>query len=50
MKLNSLAFLEASIAPWMSPEATLPLTCAAKIIATMDRGQQQNNERMAGIK
>jgi hypothetical protein len=50
MKLNSFAFFDESIAPWMSPAATLPFTWAAKMIATIANGQQQTREMMAGTK
>jgi hypothetical protein len=51
MKLNILAFLEASIAPAISPLATLLFTWVAKMIDTTPRGRQQNIvDRIAGIK
>jgi hypothetical protein len=50
IKLKSLAFFEESMAPAISPDATLLFTCAAKMIATIASGQQQNTEIMAGTK
>jgi hypothetical protein len=50
MKLNIFAFLEASSAPAVSPAATLPFTCAAKITPTTPRGKQQKSEMIAGTR
>ncbi len=51
MNMNILAFLEDSIAPAISPLATLLFTCVAKMIETTPNGKQQNTvDRIAGIK
>jgi len=50
MKLNILAFFDASWAPAISPAAALPFTCVAKIMAGIASGQQQNIEIIAGTK
>jgi hypothetical protein len=51
MNMNILAFLEASIAPAISPVATLLFTWVAKMIDTTPKGKQQNIvDRIAGIK
>jgi hypothetical protein len=51
ININILAFLEASMAPEMSPAATLLFTCVAKMIDTTPTGKQQKSvARIAGIK
>jgi hypothetical protein len=51
INMNILAFLEASMAPAISPADIFPLTCAAKIIDTTPTGKQQKIvARIAGIK
>ena len=50
MYMNILAFLEASIAPAISPLATLLFTCVEKMIDTTPKGVQQNIEMIAGTK
>ena len=40
---NIFAFADASRAPAMSPAASFEFTCAAKMIATMPSGRQQQS-------
>ena len=47
---NFFALAEASTAPAWSPEAHLPLTCAAKMTAGMPIGQQHSRLMMARIR
>jgi hypothetical protein len=50
MMLKSFAFFDASSAPAISPEVTLPLTWAAKMMLMIPSGKQQSAEMIAGIK